>query len=63
MDLEPSPFTLELVIETIQIQNLNIYLTCEEVQQLNMNPQEVINYFAEQLKEVTVKVILQDSSL
>jgi len=33
------------------IQNLNIYLTADVVQQLNINPQQVINQLHEQIKE------------
>ena len=39
-----------IVIESIQIQNLNINLTADVVHQLNMNPQEVINQFTEPTK-------------
>lgn len=34
-----------------QIQNLNIYITADVVQQLNVNPQEVVNYLHEQIQE------------
>ena len=34
-----------------QIQNLNIYITAEVVQQMNVNPKEVINYLHEQIQE------------
>lgn len=34
-----------------QIQNLNIYITAEVVEQLNVNPKEVINYLHEQIQE------------
>ena len=50
-----------VVVEAIQIQNLNINLTAEIIQQLNMNPNEVQNYFAEQIKEATVKALLKPS--
>ena len=63
MDFEPFPLNLELVVEAIHIQNLNICLTAEVVQQLNMNPNEIQNFFAEQIKEATVKVILHKFSL
>ena len=33
-----------------QIQNLNIYITAEVVEQLNVNPKEVINYLHEQIQ-------------
>jgi len=33
-----------------QIQNLNIYITAEVVNQLNMNPREVVNYFSDKIK-------------
>ena len=33
------------------IQNLNIYLTADIVQQLNVNPQQVMNQLHEQIKE------------
>lgn len=33
------------------IQNLNIYLTADVVQQLNINPRQVINQLHEQIKE------------
>ena len=49
----------EIPAETIQIQNLSINLTAEVVQQLNMNPKEVQNYFAEQIKEATAKALLK----
>lgn len=34
-----------------QIQNLNIYITAEVVEQLNVNPQEVVNYLHERIQE------------
>jgi len=34
-----------------QIQNLNIYITAEVVEQLNVNPEEVINHLHEQIQE------------
>ncbi len=34
-----------------QIENINIYLTAEVVQQLNVNPKEVINMIQEKIKE------------
>ena len=39
-----------------QIQNLNIYLTAEVVQQLNLNPSQVINMVQEQLEKEIKKV-------
>ena len=51
-----------VVLQGIQIQNLNINLTAEVVQQLNMNPNEVKNIFGEQIKEATVKAIVQKLS-
>ena len=50
----------ELPAEAIHIQDLHITLTAEVVQQLNMNPQEVRNYFADQIKAA---VKAHDSSL
>ena len=38
------------------IQNLNIYLTADVVQQLNINPQQVINQLHEQIKEEITKI-------
>ena len=48
----------ELPAEAIHIQDLHISLTADVVQQLNMNPQEVRNYFAQQIKEATAQAIL-----
>lgn len=41
----------------VQIQNLNINLTSDVVQQLNMNPKEVINQLTEQIKETTLNAM------
>lgn len=41
------------------IQNLNIYLTADVVQQLNINPKEVINNIHEQIKAEVEKVAKQ----
>lgn len=41
----------------VQIQNLNINLTADVVQQLNMNPKEVINQLSEQINETTLNAI------
>lgn len=38
------------------IQNLNIYLTADVVQQLNVNPQQVINQLHEQIREEIGKI-------
>ena len=39
------------------IQNLNIYLTVDVVQQLNINPKEVINNIHEQIKAEVEKMV------
>ena len=44
-------------ITYVQIQNLNINLTADVVQQLNMNPKEVFNQLSEQIKESTLNAI------
>ena len=36
---------------TYIIQNLNIYITADVVNQLNLNPKEIINIIQDQLKE------------
>lgn len=41
---------------TYQIQNLNIYITAEVVHQLNVNPQDVINYYHEMIKAEVEKI-------
>ena len=43
----------------VHIDNLTINLNAEMVQQLNMNPKEVINQLAEQIKETTVQALLK----
>lgn len=47
----------EIPADAIQIQDLHIHLTAEVVQQLNMNPAEVKNYFAQQIKEATFQAL------
>lgn len=47
---ETSPIEVKEGSTVIQIQNLNIYLTADMVQQLNMNPQQVINHQEEDNK-------------
>lgn len=42
------------------IQNLNIYLTADVVQQLNVNPKEVINNIHEQIKEEIDKITKEE---
>ena len=41
----------------IHIQNLNIYLTADVVQQLNMNPQQVINNNADFIRNAAIKAV------
>ena len=41
----------------IHIQNLNIYLTADVVQQLNMNPQQVINNNADFIRDAAIKAV------
>ena len=43
------------------IQNLNIYLTVDVVQQLNINPKEVINNIHEQIKAEVEKIEKQET--
>ena len=43
------------------IQNLNIYLTVDVVQQLNINPKEVINNIHEQIKAEVEKIAKQET--
>ncbi len=43
----------------IHIDNLTINLTAETVQQLNMNPKEVINQFKDQIQQASLKAIVQ----
>ncbi len=45
----------------IHIDNLIINLNAEMVQQLNLNPKEVINQLTEQIKETTLKNMVQES--
>ena len=47
----------ELPAEAIHIQDLHITLTADVVHQLNMNPQEVRNYFADQIREAATKAL------
>lgn len=42
-----------------QIQNLNIYLTADFIQQLNMNPKEVINHNDEQIRAIVLETVKQ----
>ncbi len=43
----------------IHIDNLTINLNAETVQQLNMNPKEVINQFKDQIQQASLKAIAQ----
>ncbi len=44
---------------TIHIDNVTINLNAEMVQQLNMNPKEVINQFKDQIQQASLKAIAQ----
>ena len=46
----------------IQIQNLNINLTAQVVEQLNMNPKEVINQLTEQIRETALNSFTQETA-
>ena len=52
--------TKEDNLPKIQIQNLYINLNAEVVQQLNLNPKEVKNYFGEQIMEAITTAIRKD---
>jgi len=45
----------------IHIENLTINLTAEVVQQLNINPEEVINQLTEQIQQTSLKAIADSS--
>lgn len=54
--------TKEDNLPKIQIQNLYINLNAEVVQQLNINPKEVRNYFGEQIMEAITTAIRKDKN-
>lgn len=56
---EDTPLVIEGKDGTViyQIQNFKVYFTAEVVQQLNMNPKEVINQLPEQIKETMLNAI------
>ena len=54
--------TKEDNLPKIQIQNLYINLNAEVVQQLNLNPKEVRNYFGEQIMEAITTAIRKDKN-
>ena len=43
----------------IHIENLTINLTAEVVQQLNMNPEEVVNQLTEQIQQTSLKALAE----
>ena len=48
--IEKTNMDVEVDGKNYHIDNLNMYLTAQTVNQLNMNPQEVINRFVQELK-------------
>ena len=44
---------------TVHIENLTINLNAEMVQQLNMNPKEVINQLTEQIQQTSLKALAE----
>ena len=48
--IEKTNMDVEVDGKNYHIDNLNMYLTAQTVHQLNMNPQEVINRFVQELK-------------
>lgn len=47
---KPIAVTTEDGKTVYQIQNINIFITAEVINQLNMNPQQVVNHFSDQIK-------------
>lgn len=47
---QPIAVTTEDGKTVYQIQNINIFITAEVINQLNMNPQQVVNHFSDQIK-------------
>ena len=54
---ETKPIEVKEGSTVIQIQNLNIYFTADVVQQLNMNPQQVINNNTEFIRDAAIKAV------
>ena len=46
---------------TVHIDNLTINLNAEMVQQLNMNPKEVINQLTEQIQQTSLKALAENT--